>query len=289
MATLREIKRRINSVKSTQQITKAMKMVAAAKLRRAQENILAARPYAYEIRHLIHHLTAKIENPSDALLEQRPVRRVTLVSVTSDRGLCGGFNGNIIRQTVHHRATLPDKEVTLVCVGKKSDDFFKRRDYQISNQFINFFNNLDLTHAIEIVDYLVDEFTSGHTDKVQIIYNEFKSAVQQNLIIEDFLPVQIEKPEEGAMRNLVDYIYEPSQHALLSALLPKHLRVQMWRILLESYAAEQGARMTAMENATENATEMIHDLTLHYNRARQAAITKEISEIVGGAEALKNA
>jgi len=288
MATLREIKRRINSVKSTQQITKAMKMVSAAKLRRAQENILAARPYAYKIRSMIQHLLEKIENPDDPLLQARPVRRVLMVIVTADRGLCGAFNSNIIRHTVAHISAFKDKEVSLLCVGKKGYDFFRKRDFNLSGNFINFFNELKFNHALEIADYLKNEFLTHRTDQIQMIYNEFKSPVQQNIVVEDYLPLKVAPVEEtSGLHSLVDYIYEPSQEAILSALLPRHLNVQMWRILLESYAAEQGARMTAMENATENANEMIHDLTLHYNRARQAAITKEISEIVGGAEALK--
>lgn len=290
MATLREIKRRIGSVKSTQQITKAMKMVAAAKLRRAQENILAARPYAYKIDELIHHLVEKIEEPADPLLQVREVRKVMMVIVTADRGLCGAFNSNLIRSTITHIGSYKNREFNLVCVGKKGYDFFRKRDFNVANHYTNFFNNLQFIHATEIADYLKQQYILGHVDLIQVVYNEFKSVVQQNIVIEDYLPVKVERQVENrAGRNLVDYLYEPSQQEILSALLPRHLNVQMWRILLESYAAEQGARMTAMENATDNASEMIHDLTLHYNRARQAAITKEISEIVGGAEALKNA
>ncbi len=289
MATLREIKRRISSIKSTQQITRAMKMVAAAKLRRAQENIFAARPYAYKIDELIQHLVARIEEPTDPLLASREPERMMLVVVTADRGLCGSFNSNIIRKATQEAHRYRDRSVTIVCVGRKGYDFFRKRDYQLGREFIHLFNNLQYPHAQEIAQYLIEEFLAGRADRVLLVYNEFKSVIQQNLKVEQFLPLKREAFEAKDKRNRVDYIYEPSQEALLRALLPKHLNMQVWRVLLESYAAEQGARMAAMENATENAGELIHDLTLLYNKARQAAITKEISEIVGGAEALKSA
>lgn len=289
MATLREIKRRIGSIKSTQQITRAMKMVAAAKLRRAQENIFAARPYAYKIDELIQHLVAKIENPTDPLLESREPERVMLVVVTADRGLCGSFNSNIIRKATQEAERYRDREVSIVSVGRKGYDFFRKRNYQLGREFINLFNNVQYPHAQAIAEYLIEEFLACRADRIILVYNEFKSVIQQNLKVEQFLPLRKREFEGEGSGNLVDYIYEPSQEALLKALLPKHLNMQVWRVLLESYAAEQGARMAAMENATENAGELIHDLTLLFNKARQAAITKEISEIVGGAEALKSA
>jgi F-type H+-transporting ATPase subunit gamma len=287
MATLREIRRRINSIKSTQQITRAMKMVAAAKLRKAQDKIMAARPYAYKIDEMIRHLIYKTEHELNPLLAIRPPQRVTIVSVTSDRGLCGSFNHNIIKRTMVQIETHKDKEVKLVCVGRKSYDFFRKRFYDIDRQYINFFNELDYIHAQEITSYLVDLYKNQSTDLIEIVYNEFKNAAQQNIIVEKYLPLTSEK-FEGEVKN-VNYIYEPDEVTLLEGLLPKHLNIQTWRILLESNAAEQGARMTAMEAATENAGELISDLTLSYNKARQSAITKEISEIVGGAEALKSA
>jgi len=288
MATLREIRRRIAGVKSTQQITKAMKMVAAAKLRRAQENILAIRPYAYDLRRMIWHLINSAPEPEGMeLLQVRPVERVLLVVVTSDRGLCGAFNANIIRTAVQRVKQYEDKDVELFTVGRKSYDFFRKRDYKIYDKRINFFNALSFEDALAISRTLVSVYTSGEFDRIEIIYNEFKSAIQQNLITEQFLPFVAEEHDDEDTLN-VDYIYEPDAHTILNTVIPKNLNIQIWRILLESNAAEQGARMTAMDNATENAEEIKSKLTLHYNRARQAAITKEISEIVGGAEALKD-
>ncbi len=288
MATLREIRRRIASVKSTQQITHAMKMVAAAKLRGAQERIMAARPYARKIDEIIHHLILALGDEVELpLLQSRFVERVTLVVVTADRGLCGAFNANIIKQALHQIDFHKNKEVSLVCVGKKGYEFFGKRDYKVIQYFEQVFNRLEFPVAQEITQFLVNHYLNNETDQIEVIYNEFKNAVQQNVIVETYLPLSTGK-FEGEFSG-IDYIYEPDRLELLNALLPRHLNIQTWRILLESNAAEQGARMTAMENATDNAEEMIHDLTLFYNRARQAAITKEISEIVGGAEALKSA
>jgi F-type H+-transporting ATPase subunit gamma len=287
LATLRGIKRRISSVKSTQQITRAMKMVSAAKLRKAQDQIIAARPYAYKIDEMIKHLVAKIEVITDPLLEVRPPQRVLIVAVTADRGLCGSFNSNIIKRVQHQFETHKDKEISLVCVGRKGFDFFRKQSVEIEQKYIQFFNNLEYIHAQEITEFLVNYYQGKKTDLIEVVYNEFKNAVQQNIIVENFLPLKTEQFQD--IKTSVDYLYEPDKLSLLNALLPKHLNMQTWRILLESNASEQGARMTAMENATENAGEMIHDLTLHYNKARQAAITKEISEIVGGSEALRSA
>lgn len=285
MATLREIRRRINSVKSTQQITRAMKMVAAAKLRKAQDRLMSARPYAYKIEEMIRNLVSTVEEPRDPLLEVRPAQKVLLMAVTGDRGLCGAFNSNIIKRVVRQAEFHKDKEVSLICVGKKGYDFFRKRDYDLEKHYVQFFNNLDYSHAQMIAGYLVSQYRKKTTDLIEIVYNEFKNAAQQNVIVEKYLPLT--PAEFESEQPVLDYIYEPDKPTLLSALLPKHLTIQIWHVLLESNAAEQGARMTAMENATDNAEEMIHDLSLYYNRARQAAITKEIAEIVGGAEALK--
>lgn len=291
MATLREIRRRISSVKSTQQITKAMKMVAAAKLRRAQENIIAIRPYAYDMRDLIAHLMhigEQEEIKGLELLKRRPVERVLLVVVTADRGLCGAFNGNIIRKTLDRIKELGDTDYEIYTIGRKATEFFGKRNYTLYNKKLNFFNSLSFEDALEISRTIITAYTSSKFDRVEIVYNEFKSAIQQNLINEQFLPFVAEQAEnESGKLPQTDYIYEPDINSILETVIPKHLNVQIWRILLESNAAEQGARMTAMENATENAEEIKSKLTLHYNRARQAAITKELSEIVGGAEALK--
>ncbi|NOQ97928.1 MAG: ATP synthase F1 subunit gamma [Calditrichae bacterium] len=285
MATLREIRRRINSISSTQQITRAMKMVAAAKLRKAQEKIFAARPYAYKIDEMIRHLITQLESVENPLLAIRPPQRITLVVVTSDRGLCGSFNSNIIKRTLLQINEHRDKEVSLICIGRKGYDFFRKRNYSIENHYINIFNQLEYLMAQEITAYLVQQYSQQKTDMVEVVYNEFKNAIQQTIIVEKYLPLTTEE-FSGEMKS-VDYIFEPDKMILLDSLLPKHLNLQSWRILLESNTAEQGARMTAMESATDNAGELISDLTLHYNKARQANITREISEIVGGAEALK--
>ena len=286
MATLREIRTRITSVKSTQQITKAMKMVASAKLRRAQEKILGTRPYAKKMQSVVGHLIARVENSYHILLKKRPAEKILLVIVTADRGLCGAFNANIVRYAVTHIESLADKEVSLFVVGKKGFEFFARRDFIIFNKKINFFNHLEFYDATDITSSLIESYSTGQFDRIELLYNEFKSAVRQDVILEQFLPfVPDEEMKQSASK--VDYLYEPGKEEILSLIIPKQLNIQIWKVLLESNAAEQGARMTAMESATDNAEDMIAELTLHYNRARQAAITKEISEIVGGAEALK--
>ncbi|MCK4753603.1 MAG: ATP synthase F1 subunit gamma [Calditrichia bacterium] len=286
MATLREIRTRISSVKSTQQITKAMKMVASAKLRRAQEKILATRPYAKKLQSVVGHLIARVENSDHILLKNRPIEKILLVIVTADRGLCGAFNANIVRQAVTHIESYTDKEVSLFVVGKKGFEFFSKRNFTIFNKKINFFNHLAFHDVLEIVSSLIESYSTGQFDQIEILYNEFRSAVRQDVVLEQFLPfVPDEEMKQSASK--VDYLYEPGKEEILSLIIPKQLNIQIWKVLLESNAAEQGARMTAMESATDNAEELISQLTLHYNRARQSAITKEISEIVGGAEALK--
>lgn len=294
MATLREIRQRIRGIKSTQQITRAMKMVAAAKMRRAQEGMFNARPYAGKIKELVEHLVSSSEGVQLPLLQERPVRRLTLVVITADRGLCGSFNSNIIKKALGEFDIHKEKEISLLCVGRKGFDFFRKRNHSIiARHYINVFNALELSHANDIARYLIDQFTGDGTDAVRIIYNQFKSVAQQTLVTEDLLPLKVSAPQESApleeRRRPIDYLYEPSKEALLKALLPRHIRMQIWRALLESYASEQAARMMAMENATANAREMIESLTLEFNKARQASITKEILEIVGGAEALKKA
>lgn len=287
MATLREIKNRIGSVRSTQQITKAMKMVAAAKLRKAQENIETLRPYAHEIGNLISRLSAlSPEVTGIPLMQRRPVEEVLTVVVTADRGLCGAFNHNIVRTSSQRVSQFAEKEVDLYPVGRKGYDFFKRRSISIKAEKHGFFNHLVFDDALEISRNLVSWYVNGVYDRIEFVYNEFKSAVRQNVVVEQFLPFQPD-PEIEEDKSQVDFLYEPDKEAILNQVIPKHLNIQVWRILLESYAAEQGARMTAMENATENAEEIVNTLTIFYNRSRQAIITKEISEIVGGAEALK--
>jgi len=293
MATLREIRRRIAGVRGVQKITRAMKMVAAAKLRRAQEDIFAARPYARKMLDLLRHLVTKVDPSLSPLLAHREVKNIALVVVTADRGLCGAFSSNIIRYTTTllqtvYKEMFNNGHLKLICVGKKGYDFFSKRNYPIFYRQTGFFNEISFSHAQSVVNEIVKGYLAGEFDKVDIVYNEFKSAIQQRIILEQFLPIPPEdiKVEEGKLLSQIDYIYEPSAKELISALVPKHLNVQMWRILLESNAAEQGARMTAMDNATENAAELIESLQLSFNKARQAAITKELLEVVSGANAL---
>ena len=286
MATLREIRRRISSVRSTQQITKAMKMVAAAKLRRAQENILATRPYAQKLGETMAHVISRLENRTTPLLIERPVEKVLVVVVTADRGLCGAFNSNLIRFAAGQINSYKDVEVQVYTVGRKGYDFFSKRSFSLNGQKVNFFNHLNFEDALYISGHLRRAYENKQFDRIEIVYNEFKSAVQQKIVTEQFLPFL---PDEEMIKqsSRIDFLYEPDKASILPELIGRALNIQIWKILLESNAAEQGARMTAMESATENAEDLIDTLTLHYNRARQAAITKEISEIVGGAEALK--
>lgn len=286
MATLREIKRRIGSVKSTQQITKAMKMVAAAHLRKAQERVLSTRPYSEKIGQMVEHISGKLENPQDPLLISRDVRKVLVVVIAADRGLCGGFNGNTIKKALSVIDSHKENEVEILAVGKKAYEYFSKRDYTVYSFKKDFFNHLVYSDAIEIAEKLKYAFLNDGFDKIEIVYNQFKSAIRQILTVEQFLPLKRSEEEIESLHG-VDYLYEPSKEDILSLLIPKHLNVQMWKILLESNASEQGARMTAMENATDNAQDLIERLTLTYNRARQSAITTELVEIVSGAEALK--
>jgi F-type H+-transporting ATPase subunit gamma len=290
MATLRDIKRRIKGVKSTQQITKAMKMVAASKLRRATESVINARPYAKHISTLLSHLVTEDDQSSNPLLFERKINNVAVVVVAADRGLCGGFNNNIIKETARYiNEDLKDNGIDhlLFCVGKKSSDYFTKRNFNIGKTYPGIFSSLNYTFAQQIVDELLSNYFDGTFDKVIIIFNEFKSVIQQKIIIEQFLPIPVESSTEKTKTVDHNYIYEPDQKSIFDYLIPKHLKGQMWRILLESNAAEFAARMTAMDNATTNAKELIRTLNLTYNKERQAAITKEILEIVSGANALR--
>lgn len=298
MATLREIQRRVVGVKNTQKITKAMKMVAAAKLRRAQGALVSTRPYARKMNELLRHLVTKIDLSIHPLLKEREVKRVLLVVVSGDRGMCGAFNGNVIKAAIDHinsqyQHLLKEPDgVRIVTVGKKSTDFFSKKNYNIYSKYTGIFGNLQFSNAQTIIQRVVDQYLKGEYDKVEVVYNEFKSVIQQRIVIEQVLPIPPEQIQEaGDSRSLaqVDYIYEPSISDMINVLLPKHLVFQLWRILLESSTSEEGARMTAMNNATENAKELISELTLSYNKERQASITKELLEIVSGAEALKKA
>jgi F-type H+-transporting ATPase subunit gamma len=290
MATLRDIRRRINSVKSTQQITKAMKMVAAAKLRRAQQRIMEARPYSYKLQEVIASLALRTTPSQHPLLERREMGRKGLVVITADKGLCGAFNSNILRKAWEYlqRTEGVEVQLTLLVVGRKARDFFRRRHRERQGEYINIFDQLAYTHAAEIGAELSREYINGMLDEVNLLYNEFKSAGVQRPVMERLLPIEPLSLEEGALQP-VDFIFEPSPEAILTQLLPRHVEVQVYRALLESAAAEQGARMTAMEAATKNAAEMIERLTLVFNKARQERITKELMDIVGGAEALRRA
>lgn len=295
MATLREIRRRISGIKNTQKITKAMKMVAAAKLRRAQEAVVAARPYARKMKGILRHLARKVDVTAHPLFAEREVTSVALIVVTGDRGLCGAFNGNIIRTTATHiRKNYPALaaagKVKLICIGKKGSDYFVKNHYAIIGKHIGIFSGLQFKRVQEIVAGVTQGYLRGEFGRVEIIYNEFKSIAQQRLIIEQMLPIpSTEEPGDTAVMRRADYIYEPSGSDIIAGLVPRHLNFQIWRVLLESNAAEQGARMAAMDNATTNAAEFIETLQLSYNKARQASITKELLEIVSGAEALKKA
>ncbi len=281
-----DIRRRIRSVKNTQQITKAMKMVAAAKLRRAQERMFAARPYAAALREVLSSIATRVDVTAHPLLKAHDVERnVLVIPVTADRGLCGAFNSNIIRATVNFIREKNFESVQLLPIGRKANDFFKRREIPIRRQATHVFQALSLKTAQEIGKDFIEDFVSGEIDAVYIIYNEFKSLIAQQVRIMRMLP--LERPWDE-LQNPVDYLYEPGPEAILEDLLPKHIEFQLYRILLESAAAEQGARMTAMEAATKNASEMISHLTLTYNRIRQASITKEIIEIVSGAAAAQS-
>jgi F-type H+-transporting ATPase subunit gamma len=279
-----DIRRRIRSVKNTQQITKAMKMVAAAKLRRAQERMFAARPYAGGLRQVLASVATRVDISAHPLLQRRePERNVVVVVVTADRGLCGAFNANVIRAAQNFIRENAFEGVELLTIGRKASDFFRRRTIPIRrNVFVA--QALSLEVAREIADSLIKDFIDEKIDGVYVVYNEFKSLIAQHVRADRLLPIAREF-EADPNRPAIDYLYEPGPEQILSDLLPKHIEFQLYRVLLESAAAEQGARMTAMEAATKNASDMINYLTLTYNRIRQAAITKEIIEIVSGASA----
>lgn len=285
MASLQHIKRKITSVKSTQKITKAMKMVAAAKLKRAQDRIIAARPYARKMADVLGRLSADVRRDIHPLLVKRECKKIEVMVVTADRGLCGGFNANILRKASEF---ISDKEgayeISLTLVGRKSKDFFEKRGYQIRQAWTNIFDHLSYQHATDIGNNLIEGFTRGTFDELYIVYSEFKSALQQRIAIERLLPIEAAGTPDTT--NPADYIYEPSKERIFQVLLPRYIEVQIFKVLLESVASELGARMTAMDAASRNASEMISRLTLAYNKTRQATITTELMDIVGGTEAL---
>lgn len=288
MATLRDIKRRIKGVQSTQKITKAMKMVAAAKLRRAQDNIINARPYAKKMGEMLANLITPDDTASNPFLMEKNISSVLVVVVTGDRGLCGAFNINSIKEAnryIEQEVIAKGIKPLVYCVGKKSHDFFKKKNYEIVGNASGIFHGLSFESSYSVSSNIISGYLSGKYERVVIVFNEFKSIIKQNVTALQYLPIQIDKKESSEITNS-NFIFEPSQKNIFEYILPKHLNAQFWKVLLESNAAEFAARMTAMENATTNAKEMIRTLNLKYNKERQAAITKEILEVVSGANAL---
>jgi F-type H+-transporting ATPase subunit gamma len=289
MPSLRDIRRRIGSVRNTQQITKAMKMVAAAKLRRAQDAILRARPYAEKVDEVLAQVATRAAREAHPLLQKREPRHVELVLMTSDRGLCGGFNANILRRAQRFYNENRDRyaRIEFSTIGRKGKEYSARRGIPSRKDYVGIFEDLRYERAKEIADELVAHYTTEKLDAVFLLYNEFKSAITQRVSLVQLLPIEPRAGVEEDALLPVDYLYEPSRTAVLESLLPRHLAMQVWRALLESQASEHGARMSAMDSASRNAADMIDRLTLYANRVRQAAITKELMEIVSGAEALK--
>jgi F-type H+-transporting ATPase subunit gamma len=305
MASLRDIRSRIASVKNTQQVTRAMKMVAAAKLRRAQEAIFHTRPYAFKVSEIISHLRKHVDPTTHFLFTGREVTDgVLLIVVTADRGLAGAFNTNILKraeQAIQEQFSEVDADgkLYMICVGRKGHDYFKRRGYEVIGDFRGAFDRLSFNTAKQVIDLALEGYLEDRWDEVHLVYNEFKNTISQNRILAPILPIpeeqfltpvmaeEAEDHEAAEDKLMMDYIFEPSAKVILEELLPRYLNYQVWRALLESNAAEQGARMVAMDNATTNADEMLRDLRLKYNRARQDAITKELIEITSGADALE--
>lgn len=286
MANLKEIRNRISSVSSTMQITSAMKMVSAAKLKKAQDAITAMRPYADKLTELLQNLSATLDGDSGSKFsEQREINKVLIVAITSNRGLCGAFNTNVIKQvSALVSNTYANKEVSILAIGKKANDIFSKSGNVIANES-EVFDDLTFDNVANIAQTLMDKFVSGDFDKIELVYNSFKNAATQIIKTEQFLPIV---PSEGEAEANSDYIFEPSKVEIVETLIPKSLKTQLFKAIRDSFASEHGARMTAMLKATDNATELRDQLKLTYNKARQAAITNEILEIVGGAEALNN-
>lgn len=288
MANLKEIRSRITSVGSTMQITSAMKMVSAAKLKRAQDAITQMRPYAEKLKELLSNLSASLDLSENAYSEVREGNKVLILAVSSNRGLCGGFNNNIIKKVnMMLKEEYANSDVKLICFGKKVTDAFRRSDMRLANNTVgteDIFGDLSFENASEIANNVMDMFLNKEFDKVVVVYNSFINAASQDIKAEQFLPIIPAAVEEG--KSTGDYIFEPSKIEIVEDLIPKTLKIQFFKALLDSHASEHGARMTAMHKATDNASELKRELTLSYNKARQAAITNEILEIVGGAEAL---
>ncbi len=297
MANLRDIRNRIESIQNTQQITRAMKMVAAAKLRKAQNRIQDTRPYASKMQEVVSRLVSATDEQDILLQKREEIKNVLVIVISSDRGLCGGFNNNlfkIVEKKIEQdfSSFRKNDSLSLMTIGRKATKHFGKRDYQIAAKFPGFFEEIVFGKTSDIMKSVISEFKAGDFDEVYLAYNEFKSIIAQNRIIEPVLPIDpgsLDDSESESDEEFIDYIYEPDVDSILEELLPLHIKIQFWKAILESNAAEQGARMTAMDSATENAKELEDDLRLEYNRARQSAITTEISEIISGSQALKEA
>ena len=293
MPSLKEVKNRITSVVSTQQITKAMKMVAAAKLRKSQERIQQMRPFARKLNALLQNLSAaQVDSDDDNWYsEVREEKKILIIAISSDRGLCGSFNSNVfkgVNRLIEEKYASPFAKghVTVLTIGKKSSDYFSKRKCSVHGDFTLLFSSLSFENVSRAAEFVMEAYKHGKYDKVELVYNEFKNVATQILRVEQYLPIV--QPQSDVKTQSVDYIYQPDQEEIITSLIPQSLKVQLYKAVLDSNAAENGARMTAMDKATENAGELLKQLRLTYNRTRQAAITKEILEIVGGAEALKS-
>lgn len=295
MAGLKEVRIRIASVKSTQQITNAMKMVAASKLRRAQTAIVKLRPYAAKLREILQNLSASIgDSDENVYAQERKIEKVLLIVITSNRGLCGGFNSNVIKMAVNLLQTdyahqHQQNNVSLITIGRKGTEFFRKRKFNVTESHDELFDRLTFDNVSPLAESLMKAFAARQYDRIDIVYNQFKNAATQRLVVEQFLPIA---PQEavtatGPVKVEADYLFEPGKETIVRELIPKTLRIQLFKALLDSFASEQGARMTAMQKATDNAKDLLKTLNISYNKARQAAITNEILEIVSGAEALK--
>lgn len=289
MANLRDIRDRISSVKSTQQITKAMKMVAAAKLRKAQNRMIQNRPYAGKLKSVMNQLSSKLEQPNPFISLRKSVNSVLFIVVSSDRGLCGGFNNNLFKVVDAHinneLAEFKENGLSMLCIGRKSHEYYSKRGYKVLGNYSGFYDDLRYEKAASIMGEVRNDFEIGNYDAVYLAYNEFKSVLSQNRIVETILPIS---PKDETTKKGGDILFEPNVDAIVDSIIPQYLNTALWKALLESNASEQGARMVAMDNATENAHEILRNLRLKYNQARQAAITTEISEIVSGAAALSD-
>ncbi len=293
MANLKEIRTRITSVKSTRQITSAMKMVSASKLRRAQDGIVQLRPYAEKLNTVLRNVGGSVDMEGNPYAEMRHPERILIVVITSNKGLCGGFNANVIKRSIllaeeKYAVQLKNGRVDFFCIGKKGSDFLKAKKFRVIEDANHIFDHLTFDNAVPVINKIIHTFLNKQYDVVEIAFNKFKNAAVQILTTEQFLPIQEKKDNKKEKGFDYDFIFEPSQELILINLIPKSLKTQFYSALLDSYAAEHGARMTAMHTATENATELIKEFTLQYNKARQSSITKEILEIVSGAEALKS-